>query len=282
MQCKLVDVFSKQKLQGNGLAIFHDCQGLSKRQMQAWTREMRQFESIFVDTNVTPYRAWIFTMEEELDFAGHPLIGLSYYLHQQFGTPSDTHTWSIELNHKVVELTSRWRGKHFLAAMHQGAPELINTLSAKQSEPFYAALGIEQLQPQDLPVQVISTGLPYLILPIEHGLSKVSFSTNKLESMLEQYQAKFLYLIDVNNFEGRTWDNLGSVEDIATGSAAGPVAAYLYQQGLTTEPHISIQQGRFVDRPSEIKVELTCDGKDIVNIVVSGYVTHVGDFTLSD
>ncbi|CAM3972562.1 PhzF family phenazine biosynthesis protein [Pseudoalteromonas byunsanensis] len=282
MRCKLVDVFSKQKLQGNSLAVFYDCQELSKRQMQAWTREMRQFESIFVDTSVTPYRAWIFTMEEELDFAGHPLIGLAYHLHELFGVPDETYTWSIELNQKVVELSSRWRGKHFLATMHQGAPEFIHTLTSKQSEPFYAALGIEQLQPQELPAQVISTGLPYLILPIEHGLSKVSFNTDQLESMLEQYQAKFLYLIDVNNFEGRTWDNLGSIEDIATGSAAGPVAAYLYQQGLTTQADISIGQGRFVDRPSEIKVELKCVGSEIVDAIVSGYVTHVGDFILSD
>ncbi|BBN81856.1 hypothetical protein PA25_18410 [Pseudoalteromonas sp. A25] len=279
MQCKLVDVFSKHKLQGNGLTIFYDYEALSTKQMQAWTREMRQFESIFVDMQSKPYRAHIFTMEEELDFAGHPLLGLAYHLHESIGKKDGQCHWSIALNHTVVELSSVWEGKYFKASMHQGVPKLITTLSSAQAEPFYEALGIGQLQPHDYPAQVISTGLPYLVVPIEHGLSKVVFKTTELETMLEKYHAKFLYLIDINNFEGRTWDNRGSVEDIATGSAAGPVAVYLFEHGLTTSKKVTIKQGRFVDRPSEIDVELVCNEDHIADVIVSGYVTKVGSFT---
>ncbi|NOU49418.1 PhzF family phenazine biosynthesis protein [Pseudoalteromonas sp. JBTF-M23] len=279
MHCKLVDVFSKHKLQGNGLTIFYDFdEPLDKRKMQAWTREMRQFESIFINTNAHPYRAWIFTMEEELDFAGHPLLGLTYHLHESIATPQQQCNWSIALNHTVVELSSLWEGKHFKASMHQGAPEFIATLSSAQAEPFYEALGIGHLQPHDYPAQVITTGLPYLVVPIEHGLSKVAFKTTELETMLEKYQAKFLYLVDINNFEGRTWDNRGSVEDIATGSAAGPVAVYLFEHGLTTNKKVTIKQGRFVDRPSEIDVELVHERGEITDVIVSGYVTKVGSF----
>ena len=55
--------------------------------------------------------------------------------------------------------------------------------------------------------------------------------------------------------EGRTWDNAGAVEDVATGSAAGPAAAYLAAHGLAAEDEsIVINQGRFLGRPSQIAV----------------------------
>ena len=85
MKAKLVDVFAEGKLTGNGLTIFWNCNDLSSDDMRALTREMRQFESIFVlgEPEGNTVRARIFTMEEELDFAGHPLIGLAAHLHEE-------------------------------------------------------------------------------------------------------------------------------------------------------------------------------------------------------
>ncbi|WP_134624329.1 PhzF family phenazine biosynthesis protein, partial [Pseudomonas aeruginosa] len=70
-----VDVFAERPLTGNGLAVFDDASALDDAAMQAWTRELRQFESIFLLPGDDPraFRARIFTLEEELPFAGHPL-----------------------------------------------------------------------------------------------------------------------------------------------------------------------------------------------------------------
>lgn len=73
MKCKLVDVFAKSKLNGNGLTIFYDHDDISQDEMLAWTKEMRQFESIFVRLEKGKYIVKIYTIDEELDFAGHPL-----------------------------------------------------------------------------------------------------------------------------------------------------------------------------------------------------------------
>ena len=71
-----VDVFSNKKYSGNGLTVFIGTKELDKNTMHILTKEMRQFESIFFyQTNSNVFRAFIFTMEEELDFAGHPVIG---------------------------------------------------------------------------------------------------------------------------------------------------------------------------------------------------------------
>src|SRR5689334_10945995 len=80
-----VDVFSSKPLSGNGVTVFHLRKALPATVMQELTREMRQFESIFVlqKARSQTVRAWVFTMEEELDFAGHPVLGAAAALHDE-------------------------------------------------------------------------------------------------------------------------------------------------------------------------------------------------------
>ncbi|MDO2950187.1 PhzF family phenazine biosynthesis protein [Aeromonas simiae] len=105
MKCELVDVFSTKKLNGNGLTIFSDVDHLSSADMLAWTQEMRQFESIFIQVKGGEFHARIFTIEEELDFAGHPLLGLAYHLHHHYGN-GPRHEWRVHTKSKVIPLTS--------------------------------------------------------------------------------------------------------------------------------------------------------------------------------
>ena len=80
-----VDVFSSKPLSGNGVTVFQARKALPTVVMQELTREMRQFESIFVlqKARSQTVRAWVFTMEEELDFAGHPILGAAAALHEE-------------------------------------------------------------------------------------------------------------------------------------------------------------------------------------------------------
>ncbi|MDL2424707.1 PhzF family phenazine biosynthesis protein, partial [Pseudomonas sp. BAgro211] len=83
----------------------------------------------------------------------------------------------------------------------------------------------------DYPAAVVSTGLPYLLLPVRsEALGRVRQRTD-LAAELAKLNAAFVFVLDVDNREGRTWDGAGIIEDIATGSAAGPVAAYLVELG---------------------------------------------------
>lgn len=83
MQYWQLDVFAERPLAGNGLAVFDDARGLSASAMQGLTQELRQFESIFLLPGGTAdtFSARIFTAEEELPFAGHPIIGAAALLH---------------------------------------------------------------------------------------------------------------------------------------------------------------------------------------------------------
>jgi len=278
MKCKLVDVFAKQVLSGNGLTVFYDHDINDGNKMLALTQEMRQFESIFVAVNEETIRARIFTVEEELDFAGHPIIGLAAHLHDESGD-EQAKQWKIALNKTVVTVNTQKTDHYFHASMAQGAPAFIHTLRENETKKILEALNLsaENLSP-DYPLEVISTGLPYLIVPITSGIEKARISHPDFETLLATIQAKFVYVFDVINFEGRTWDNAGAVEDVATGSAAGPMAAYLTKHGLSSfNVPMTISQGRFAGRPSEIEATVEAENNVLVNIWVAGDVVKVAD-----
>ncbi len=119
-----LDVFAERPLTGNGLAVFDDASTLDDAAMQAWTRELRQFESIFLLPGDDPraFRARIFTLEEELPFAGHPLLGAAALLHHLRGGDNEQH-WTLHLASKSVALRSVRAGSGFYAEMDQGRAE---------------------------------------------------------------------------------------------------------------------------------------------------------------
>jgi trans-2,3-dihydro-3-hydroxyanthranilate isomerase len=144
---------------------------------------------------------------------------------------------------------------------------------------FAAALGLrsDQLR-EDLRSQVVSTGLPYLFVPVTtEGLAASHIAVTDLPSMLSEIGAAFVYVLDPDRPEGRTWDNSGATEDVATGSAAGPTAAYLVSHGLRSanEP-FHVHQGRFVGRPSRIDVRHNIKG----SIFVGGSVAPFSSGTI--
>jgi trans-2,3-dihydro-3-hydroxyanthranilate isomerase len=247
--------------------------------MQLLTREMRQFESIFFyKTGPNTFRAFIFTMEEELDFAGHPIIGAAAMMHDLYSPEKEQDTWTIQLNAKPVEVITFKKDNFYSAKMNQGTPEFGVILTDEDTNKF---LGYFNLAPEDkyddLPLQVVSTGLPYLIIPVKSAaLAKAKVTINDLESRLIKKGAKFFYVFDIEERQGRTWDNFGLVEDIATGSAAGPVGAYLVKNGLEKcGNEIIIKQGDFLNRPSKIKIQVTGDNGIIGDVYVAGDVCKI-------
>ncbi|MBT8765325.1 PhzF family phenazine biosynthesis protein [Metapseudomonas boanensis] len=256
-----VDVFAERVLAGNGLAVFPAACGLSTTAMQGLTRELRQFESIFLEQGASPrsFSARVFTVEEELPFAGHPILGAAALLHHLHAI-EDSASWELQLPNKRVSIATRREGKGFYAEMDQGQAEFGQTLDEQMAAAFAAAFGSER-DHRYLP-QVVSTGLPYLLLPVTTAGLAAAKQRQLLDDDLARLGAAFVFLLDVDAREGRTWDPLGVVEDVATGSAAGPVAAWLVAQGLEQRDQpFALAQGRFLDRPSRLDVRVTGDGR---------------------
>jgi PhzF family phenazine biosynthesis protein len=83
-----VDVFASRPYTGNSLAVFSQAGGLTTEQMDRITKELRHFESIFLEPaeESRAFRARVFDLIEELEFAGHPVIGAACVLHAIHGT----------------------------------------------------------------------------------------------------------------------------------------------------------------------------------------------------
>ncbi len=270
-----VDVFANQAYSGNGLAVFLDTDNWPTEFMQTLTQEKQQFESVFLSQvevrNPFQAHARIFTVEEELPFAGHPILGAAAVLHRTRARDALECCWTIHLNSRSIAVRSKNLGDHFECEMNQGQAHLGAPLHHADVDAVLQRLGLTQADLRsDLKPQVISTGLDYLILPIHStAIDRVVFHGDDLESELAKLQAKFVFILDIEKREIRTWDNAGKVEDIATGSAAGPAAAFLYEHGLAqADQTVQIQQGRFRQRPSNLRVAKNAQGE----ILVSGGV----------
>jgi PhzF family phenazine biosynthesis protein len=279
-----VDVFADEPMAGNGLSVFWDSKGLSASDMQALTIELRQFESVFLEQSgaSNEYRARIFTMEEELDFAGHPILGATAVLHEKYSN-RESEAWVVQMRKSTVRVrTERRRGAYF-ATMYQPPP--IFSTSAISELDAQVLLGALNLKVEDiypgLPLEIVSTGLPYVIVPLQSNIGNATILIDNLEELLRRQGAKFIYIYDVEKAEGRTWDNKGNVEDIATGSAAGPVAAYLCKHGkLSVGQELTINQGQYVGRPSKLKAKVLGTRENFGEIEVAGAIQMVSESVL--
>jgi trans-2,3-dihydro-3-hydroxyanthranilate isomerase len=275
-----VDVFATGSLTGNGLAVFLDTEHWPVSAMQRLTQELRQFESIFLSA-ISPAGAVarVFTVEEELPFAGHPVLGAAAVLHRTQAPSAESCSWVLSLPHGSIPVTTIKLGTHYLCEMNQGRPVLGADIPDTALAPILTRLGLSQTDVVDgMDAQVISTGLPYLIVPVSPAaLARAKINGTDLEAQLETLGAKFILVLATEGREMRTWDNLGQVEDVATGSAAGPAAAYILTRGLA-DPKLPIElaQGRFTGRPSKITVVQDHDH----NLLVRGEVWPVSHGTL--
>lgn len=264
-----VDVFAPRPAEGNGLAVVFPDNSPAPGELLKITREFNQFESIFLTLQEGTHRARIFTRQEELPFAGHPLLGAAAVVHRRHAPEAAEEQINLTLGNRMVTLKSECLEPRRLyrVTLDQGPPDWGNIFPANLRPDLAAALGLEEKDIlSSLPLRTVSTGLPYLLIPVTpQGLEKMAIVPGKLEELVHRAGAHFTYLFDPDALECRSWDNQGSEEDAATGSAAGPLLAYLHSQGIIPGGKVTaLHQGRFVNRPSTIEGWITPGGSVMI------------------
>lgn len=251
-----MDVFTASPLSGNGLAVVFCDAFPDAARMLALAREFKQFETIFLCGYAGDrVHARIFTMEGELPFAGHPTLGGVAALHGRHRPTQAQLSLDVLLPDKRVRTTSRLAPHGWHVEMCQGEAAFGPPLDVARLPWVLDAHGLRQedLDPR-VPPQVVSTGLPYLLVPVRgDALARARITVRDLQARLAQIGAAYSYLFNVSDLEARTWDNLGLVEDSATGSAAGPACAWLVRHGMAGAGQtLAIRQGRHAGSPGEI------------------------------
>jgi len=284
------DVFTSVRLEGNSLAVFSDARGLSDSDMQAIAKEMNLSETTFILPRETSIerdrgvRVRIFTVQEELPFAGHPTLGTAFSLRGE----SKTKEISLELNvGKVPVRFEDTPGQPAFGEMTQVDP----TFGMRHDREALAraiGLDVQDLDPT-LPAETVSTGLPYVITPLK-SLSTIRNLRVDLHGAIDYLAktgSKFLYFVTREavapdaRLHARMLFYNG--EDPATGSAAGCAAAWMAAHGVAEpDEQVLIEQGVEMHRPSRIFVRAARRNNRIVNVRVGGNAIEVlrGEFFL--
>lgn len=283
----VVDVFTKQPLEGNALAVFPDSSGLDDATMQKIARELNLSETAFVSPTTRADCAAnvrIFTPAREMVFAGHPTIGASFVLLDEGIVPKDSECFVLE--EKVGPVYIR---------VEPGARPLIwlttpPIIYGRTFDPGLCAraLGLEPSDLLEITPQFLSAGNPTIFIAVKDK-EVVDRAWPDLQGMTaitderEEPACVFVFAPTSGGAYSRMFaPEYGIIEDPATGSSTGPLAAFMLRHGLVSGAAGSrfvSEQGTKMGRRSNLHVQLHGEqGAD--GIEVGGYVTPVAEATL--
>jgi len=257
----LVDAFTQEPFAGNAAGVVPNADDLSDSQMQAIASELGASETAFVRaSDAADRRLRYFTPTEEVDLCGHATIATHAFLADDIG--EGTHTLETNVGVLDIELDGEtvW--------MRQNAPEVakVDATHAEVAE----TLGIRETGLSglgaDLPLARASTGLPFLMVPVEYlsDLSKMSPDMAAIETLAADHDCRGVYAFTFDTLEaestlhGRCFvPGAGVPEDPVTGTASGACGAYLDRFGAfdPTPEEMLFEQGHFLDRDGLVRVD---------------------------
>jgi trans-2,3-dihydro-3-hydroxyanthranilate isomerase len=278
-----LDVFTSQPFKGNPLAVFLDGRGLSDPEMQALAREMNLSETTFILPRESAVehergvRVRIFTVQEELPFAGHPTLGTAFQLRGATGAREIV--LDLDVGRVPVQFEEK-PGQPVFGEMTQVNPEFG---PRHDREAVVRACGLRDgdIDPS-LPIQTVSTGLAYTIVPLR-GLDiirNLRLDMKGSEEYLERSGGKFFYFVSRETADPAARLHARMMfyngEDPATGSAAGCAAAWMVAHGVAQpDEHVLIEQGIEMKRPSRIFVRASRQDDRVVNVRIGGNVVEM-------
>jgi len=290
-----LNVFTNQPFTGNQLAVFLNAEGIDEKRMQRIANEMAFPESTFVfppEVSGTDARVRIFTPSQELPMAGSPAVGTTFALAGagRLRTGADKTVLGLGIGPTIVGLEWGQDGLRF-AWMNQPIPTfgpIVTDIIA-----VAAALGV---QPRDLaggnlPVQVASSGVPFLYVALNSraAVDAAALDRARLGAFLRPHNLEelpvFVFSPEPADDGATVYSRLfapvlGIPEDTATGSASGPLGAYLLKYNAVsanTESRLVSLQGVRMGRPSHIHIVLSSRDGVLEEVQVGGEAVVVGE-----
>jgi trans-2,3-dihydro-3-hydroxyanthranilate isomerase len=277
------DVFSNTPLEGNSLAVFFDGRSLSDGEMQSIAREMNLSETTFVlprdpaSERQQGVRVRIFTVQEELPFAGHPTLGTAFALRASAGADEVT----LDLNvGKVPVRFEDGDGVPSFGEMSQIDPRF-EVRHDGEAVARATGLDLEDFDPS-LPIQTVSTGVAFTVAPLKSlsVIRNLRVDLRGADEYLQKAGGKFFYFVTRETVDPSARLHARMLfyngEDPATGSAAGCTAAWMVAHGVAApDERVLIEQGIEMRRPSRIFVRAARSGNRIVNVRVGGNAVEI-------
>jgi len=268
---------------GNPLAVFTDARGLSDDLMQALAREMNLAETTFVlprdpaTERERGVRVRIFTVQEELPFAGHPTLGTAFALRGSSGATE----LNLDLNvGKIPVCFEEKPGEPVFGEMTQQEPKF-GIIHDRETVVRATSLRDGDIDPS-LPIQTVSTGLTFTIVPLRgmDVMRRLQVDLARSSEYLKNSGGKFFYFVSRETVDPAARLHARMLfyggEDPATGSASGCATAWMVQHGVAQpDERVLIEQGIEMLRPSRIFVRASRRDNRVVNVRVGGNAVEV-------
>jgi len=286
-----VDVFTNQIFGGNPLAVFLDGRGLSDIEMQSIAMEMNLSETTFIlpaEDVAHVARVRIFTPTGELPFAGHPTIGTSWVLRDQGRIPAGATSLVLELGLGSINVRIQpVVGTTDFLWMDQGSASFGPPFEDRAAVAEAVGLRLDDILP-GMPIQSVSTGSPFLYVPLcdKATVDRVAPRLDAYRNIVAQVgggvRSAFFFAPDTD--PGRVYSRMIGIgrgmlrEDPATGSANGPLGAYLVKYGIAQGSgiiEVISEQGTAMGRQSFIHLRVACDDGQPGRVEVGGQVVPV-------
>jgi len=262
MRFYIVDVFAEQKYQGNQLAVLLPGKELSTPEMQQVAREINFSETAFVMSGKQDnggYDVRIFTPDVEIPFAGHPTLGTAFVIREIVEQEASQ---QVVLNLGVGQIPVQFTGEEIF--MEQKEPSFGRLIEEPEVLANILQINVEDIR-SDYLIQVVSTGLPCVIIPLNSldAVKRCSINHSRFQHFIDNVvRCNLLVFTDEaekqeNDLRVRVFmDDTGFFEDPATGSANGNLAGYLLEYNFfqTTKINLRVEQGYEMQRPSLVKI----------------------------
>ncbi len=266
----LIDVFAAAPLTGNPLAVVQDADGLSDQQMRRIAGEFNQAETTFILQSARADRKLrSFTASgAEVFGAGHNALGAWLWLGEQgdLGPLEMPRTFTQEIGRDVLPIGIERVNGRVHGRMRQAPLRLLIPLEDVAS--LAQSLGLEDSdilsEPKPRPADTGATHLMVRVLDAEI-VDKARPQADKLLAVLKNAPAEGCYIYAFDDYAPETAytrffnPTVGLWEDAATGTAAGPLVAYLASEGRLKNNELAIEQGTKMGRRSILRVRLTPD-----------------------
>lgn len=270
LRCGLIDVFANAPLTGNPLAVVEDADALDDETMRRIAREFNQAETTFlVRSDRADWKLRSFTaIGVEVGGAGHNALGAWLWLgyHGKLGDLQAPRTFRQEVGAEILPITLQERDGRIHGRMKQAALRLSPPIA--DPEPLARALGLARHDILSDPApRAADTGTSHLMVRVRNAeaVDRAAPSSEDLPRVLGPAQAEGCYIYAFDKVQPSTAyarffnPTIGLWEDSATGTAAGPLCAYLGSEGLLANNELVVEQGTRMGRPSFLHVRLSPD-----------------------
>lgn len=284
---RLVDVFTRNALEGNGLAVFLDASGLDTSTMQKIALEMNLSETTFIlpaTRKDCAAQVRIFTPFREMAFAGHPTVGTSFVLMQEGVVPADATHFVLEEKVGPVPIRVEAGDRPLIWLT---TPEISFGLEYERAL-CAEVVGLSEQDLLEVAPQQVSAGNPCVFTAVRNKDAVDRAQTDLARcAKLQRSEGVLCIFVFAPTSQG-AYSRMfapehGIVEDPATGSATGPLAAYMMKRGLVSSSagtRFISEQGTKMGRRSLLHVQINGES-GVDGIEVGGYVTPVAEATLT-